>query len=136
MPPAGLMEITALAAACIVGGMMGTRMKYHAMILKGEKPAFDRQVFFSGLYVAGGAGLVTALFGQGMHVNRGVLIGTSIVVGYAGGPRFFDWIQRILERLSARKLLDGVKTAAGEIETELKKLDANGDDEEQEEKPP
>lgn len=136
MPPAGLVEITALAAACVVGGMIGTRMKYHSRLLKGEKPAFDRQTFFSGLYVAGGAGLVTALLGQGMHVNRGVLIGTSIVVGYAGGPRFFDWLQRMIERISARRLLDGVKTAAGEIESELKKIDAGADDDEQEEKPP
>lgn len=135
MPPAGLMEITALAAACVVGGMIGTRMKYHSRLLKGEKPVFDRQTFFSGLYVAGGAGLVTALLGQGIHVNRGVLIGTSIVVGYAGGPRFFDWLQKMIERISARRLLDGVKEAASEIDAELKKLDADSE-EESEEKPP
>ena len=129
-------ELAILAGVCVAGGMLGTRLKYHSPYLRGERRPLDKQALFSGLYVAGGAGLVTALIGQSMHINRGALIGASIVAGYAGGPRFFDWIQRILERLSARKLLDGVKTAAGEIETELKKLDANGDDEEQEEKPP
>lgn len=131
--PSDIWGLAVLSALCAAGGMLGTRMKWHARVLKGEAPKFDKQTFFSGLYVAGGAGLVTALIGQGIHVNRGMLIGASIVAGYAGGPRFFDWLARIVERISARRFADAVKDGAADLE---KLLDDTDDGDEKEEDPP
>lgn len=133
--PSDIWGLVALSALCTLGGMLGTRMKYHSRVLKGERPTFDKSSFFSGLYVAGGAGLVTALLGQGVHIDRGVLIGASIVAGYAGGPRFFDWLARIVERISARRFADAVKDGAAGLEKMLNDT-ADDDTKDEEEQPP
>lgn len=111
--------------------MLGTRMKYHAYNAP-KLPPFDRRRFWSGLYLAAGAGLVTALLGQGVHINKAFLIGSSIVAGYAGGRRFFDWIQRLLSMLTARRFFEQAKDG-GET---LKKLLDDEDDNEKDDDPP
>lgn len=124
-------ETAVVSVLCVLGGMLGTRMKYHAHSAP-ESPPFDRQRFWSGLYLAAGAGLVTALLGQGVHVNKAFLIGSSIVAGYAGGKRFFDWIQKLLSLLTARRLLEQAKDGG---ETLKKLLDGDGNEEGEDDPP-
>ncbi len=122
-------EIAVVSALCVLGGMMGTRMKYHARKAS-KKQTFDHERFWSGLYLSAGAGLVTGLLGQGLHLNKAFLVGASIVAGYAGGRRFFDWLQRLLSVFTARRLLDSAKEGAEEMKKAL------GDDEGGEEDDP
>ena len=125
-------ETTVVSILCVLGGMLGTRMKYHAYDAP-KLPPFDRQRFWSGLYLAAGAGLVTALLGQGIHANKSFLIGSSIVAGYAGGRRFFDWIQRLLSMLTARRFLEQAKDGGATLK---KLLDDGDDDDKKDDDPP
>ena len=93
-------ETAVVAILCVFGGMIGSRMKYRA---QEDETQFDRRRLLNGLYLAAGAGLTTAMLGQGLHVNRAFLIGSSIVAGYAGGRRFFEWIEKLLSLLTAIK---------------------------------
>ena len=85
---------------------------------------FDRERFLSGLFLSSGAGVVTALLGEGLHINRAFLIGASIVAGYVGGRKFFEWLQKMLATFTTRRLLDKAKEGG---ETMAKMLDGDED---------
>ena len=124
-------ETAVVAVLCVFGGMLGTRMKYHAN--QDDTHPFDSRRFWSGLYLAAGAGLTTAMLGQGMHINKPFLIGSSIVAGYAGGRRFFEWIEKLLSLLTAKRLMEHVKDGGETLE---KLLGDDDDDKKKEDDPP
>ncbi len=123
-------ETAVVAILCVFGGMIGSRMKYRA---QEDETQFDRRRLLNGLYLAAGAGLTTAMLGQGLHVNRAFLIGSSIVAGYAGGRRFFEWIEKLLSLLTAKRLLENVKDGGETLE---KLLGDDDDDKKKEDDPP
>lgn len=116
--------ILIVSVLCALGGMFGTRLKYHALKDAKKIAEFDRERFLSGLFLSSGAGVVTALLGEGLHINRAFLIGASIVAGYAGGRKFFEWLQKMLAAFTARRLLDKAKEGG---ETMAKMLDGDED---------
>lgn len=113
-----------VSVLCALGGMFGTQLKYHALKDAKKIAEFDRERFWSGLFLSSGAGVVTALLGEGLHINRAFLIGSSIVAGYAGGRKFFEWLQKMLATFTARRLLDKAKEGG---ETMAKMLDGDED---------
>ena len=123
-------ETAVVAILCVFGGMIGSRMKYHA---QEDETQFDRRRLLNGLCLAAGAGLTTAMLGQGMHINKPFLIGSSIVAGYAGGRRFFEWIEKLLSLLTAKRLMEHVKDGGETLE---KLLGDDDDDKKKEDDPP
>lgn len=127
-------EIVVVSLLCVLGGMLGTRLKYYALREKKGLTEFDKERFFAGLFLSGGAGIVTALLGTGLHINRPFLIGASIVAGYSGGIRFFGWIQRLLALFARRKLLKRLQSEAQTF-AELIKTTQEGDEDEDDNEP-
>ena len=97
------LELVFYAGMCMFFAVIGTRLKWRSrdMLDKGEQEPFDRRKYVSGLYLAAGAGLVTGLLGQGLHINSSFLMGASIVIGYAGGKSFLDLVLNVFQRYAA-----------------------------------
>lgn len=76
-------------ALCVACAIIGTRLKWLTHDIGTER--YDRQKYVSGIWLAVGAGLVIGLVGHGVHINFSLLMGMSIIAGYAGGKRFLDW---------------------------------------------
>ena len=74
---------------CMACAVFGTRLKWLTHDTSSEE--YDRRKYVAGIWLAGGAGLVIGLIGHGVHVNSSLLMGISIIAGYAGGRRFLDW---------------------------------------------
>lgn len=123
-------EIAVVSLFCVINGMLGTRMKWYSREDKEECP-YDRRSYLSGLYLAAGAGLVTGLLGQGLHINKSFLMGASIVAGYAGGKRFFEWVQKMLSALTMKRLHKELREG-GETLSEM----MDGKDDEKDGDPP
>ena len=124
-------EIGIISLLCVLGGILGTRMKWHTK--DSEERLYDRRRYLSGLYLAAGAGLVTGLLGQGLRVNKAFLMGSSIVAGYAGGKRFFEWIQKLLSLLTAKRFAENLREGGAAFE---KIMHDDKDSEERDDDPP
>lgn len=126
-------ELGVVSLLCMIGSMMGTRMKWYSKDHTGE--SYDRKRYLTGLYLAAGAGLVTGLLGQGLHVNKAFLMGSSIVAGYAGGKRFFEWIQKILSTLTMERFHDEIKEGKEALK-DIMSDESKSDDENKDGDPP
>lgn len=91
---------------CMACAVIGTRLKWLTHDICDEE--YDRRKYVSGIWLAVGAGLVIGLIGNGVHVNSSLLMGMSIIAGYAGGRRFLDWTlslaKKKAESLDAEKI--------------------------------
>ncbi len=81
---------------CMACAVIGTRLKWLTHDTSSEE--YDRRKYVAGIWLAVGAGLVIGLIGHGVHVNSSLLMGMSIIAGYAGGKRFLDWILSLTKK--------------------------------------
>lgn len=79
-------ELLVFAALCAIGAIVGTALKSRT---NDNKPAS-----LNGILIAAAAGIVVGLIGTALHISTSFLLGISIVVGYAGGKKFLDYIVR------------------------------------------
>ena len=83
-------QMAVYVVLCMACAVFGTRLKWMTHDTSSEE--YDRRKYVAGIWLAVGAGLVIGLIGHGVHVNSSLLMGISIIAGYAGGRRFLDWI--------------------------------------------
>ena len=91
-------EVAAVAGFSTIGAVIGLLMKH----LANEQALTEFEM--RRLFLAAGAGLASGLIGQGLYVNKPFIVGSSIIVGYAGGKKFFDWALKLLSILTRRRL--------------------------------
>ena len=89
-------QMAVYVVLCMVCAMFGTRLKWMTHDTSSEE--YDRRKYVAGIWLAVGAGLVIGLIGHGVHVNSSLLMGMSIIAGYAGGKRFLDWILSLTKK--------------------------------------
>lgn len=82
-------QMAVYVVLCMACAVFGTRLKWMTHDTSSEE--YDRRKYVAGIWLAVGAGLVIGLIGHGVHVNSSLLMGMSIIAGYAGGRRFLDW---------------------------------------------
>ena len=90
---------------CIGLGVLGNSMKFRSTM---GKVAYDRRDYITGLYLGGGAGLVTGFFGHGLKFSKSLVMGASVVIGYVGFPKFCAFLNKVISaalisRLSGRE---------------------------------
>lgn len=99
-------QMAVYVVLCMACAVFGTRLKWMTHDTSSEE--YDRQKYTAGIWLAVGAGLVIGLIGNGVHVNSSLLMGMSIIAGYAGGRRFLDWTlslaKKKAESLDAEKI--------------------------------
>lgn len=82
-------QMAVYVVLCMACAVFGTRLKWMTHDTSSEE--YDRRKYVAGIWLAVGAGLVIGLIGHGVHVNNSLLMGMSIIAGYAGGKKFLDW---------------------------------------------
>lgn len=115
------------SAVCTLGAVFGARLRDRSETDEGNKISRDKLI--TRLYLAGGAGLVTALIGNGLHINKSLIIGASIVIGYAGGRKFFSLAQKMFDALARRKLRDINRRDSDSTEHTSERSEKTNDDE-------
>ena len=91
------LEAAAVAGFCVLGAVIGLLMQH----LGAERPT--KEIDISRVILSAGAGLAAGLLGQGLYVNKPFIVGSSIIVGYAGGKKFFDYALKLLALLTRRR---------------------------------
>ncbi|WP_321822944.1 hypothetical protein [Pyramidobacter piscolens] len=89
-------QMAVYVVLCMACAVFGTRLKWMTHDTSSEE--YDRRKYVAGIWLAVGAGLVIGLIGHGVHVNSSLLMGISIIAGYAGGRRFLDWILSLTKK--------------------------------------
>lgn len=89
-------QMAVYVVLCMACAVFGTRLKWMTHDTSSEE--YDRRKYVAGIWLAVGAGLVIGLIGHGVHVNSSLLMGMSIIAGYAGGRRFLDWILSLTKK--------------------------------------
>lgn len=115
-------EVAAVAGFSTIGAVIGLLMKH----LANEQALTEFEM--RRLFLAAGAGLASGLIGQGLYVNKPFIVGSSIIVGYAGGKKFFDWALKLLSILTRRRLERS--DTSGDTPMQLPALDDEEDKEE------
>ena len=82
-------QMAVYVVLCMACAVFGTRLKWMTHDTSSEE--YDRRKYVAGIWLAVGAGLVIGLIGHGVHDNNSLLMGMSIIAGYAGGKKFLDW---------------------------------------------
>ena len=111
------LEAAVVAGLSTLGAVIGIFMQH---LDNGKRHEID----LDKVALAAGAGLAAGLLGQGLYVNKPFIVGSSIIVGYAGGKRFFEWALRLLSLLTRRRFASG--------DSDDSKLPALGDEENKE----
>ena len=89
-------QMAVYVVLCMACAVFGTRLKWMTHDTSSEE--YGRRKYVVGIWLAVGAGLVIGLIGHGVHVNSSLLMGISIIAGYAGGRRFLDWILSLTKK--------------------------------------
>lgn len=114
---------------CIGLGAFGNSMKFRSRA--GGIPV-DRRNYLTGLYLGAGAGLVTGMFGHGLKVSKSIVMGTSVVIGYIGFPKFCAALHKVISAALVSRL-SGREPHLDEV---LDSLKDEGDDEGKDGDPP